>query len=74
MDMDIRVIMAEFGFKDINGTLAAISDKRRPNEKANKTAALYEDYWDDVSGEKIDTLSEIYYYDFKLFNYPLDPI
>lgn len=73
MKQDEKVILYEFGFDDIEGTIEAANKQLLPNERAHKTTLLYEDLWKQVPAHMITTLQEIYKYDFEMFDYPTDP-
>ena len=74
METDIKVVMHEFKFKNIEVILKTVTDGLRPNEKSKRTDVWYEDYWKYMDKNIIDVLRQMYHYDFELLGYPASPL
>ena len=74
MKSDERVILNAFGFKDVDQTIIDSNNHLLSNEKAGKTKLLYEDLWGEIDEFTLDRLRQIYTIDFKMFDYPTNPL
>lgn len=73
MSTDLRVVMHEMGFTDLDGVLSVLNKQRRPNEKSNKTSILYDKLWATIPKQTVDDIMKIFGLDMELFGYPTSP-